>query len=259
MTTDYGHLRKTQLQQLHARIRAVGMSPEAFGWSPKAWSVPGGDSTAYPALFVRDAPEMNFTFAYSSGDTELAFLYDELKTNNSGRHSCWYQPGAEDPEERMYLASWSEVEFEFGTWLSAVAAELTAINPWEVEADTRTALTKLPEHGDDRFQPTEVEVVRRELEAIRLAVTTGMARQEARTDELISLTSEQRDAFDQFTAEAEDASKRLTKKDWQIYVVGLLTSFFVQTSITPDTGRHILTLLGHAFTTIFGGGHPQLP
>lgn len=73
------------------------------------------------------------------------------------------------------------------------------------------------------------------------------------------LTSEQVARIEEELDEAAEASKRMGRKDWFIYFIGVISSLTIAATVAPGVGEHIFTMfmqaLGYLFT---GGGPPEL-
>jgi hypothetical protein len=100
------------------------------------------------------------------------------------------------------------------------------------------------------FSPDEQKVISGSLEQIRDYITTTY-----------ELTSEQISNLDAKLDHAEEASKRLGRKDWFVLFNGAVFSLILTDTITPDTAQHIIMMAIHGLSHLFGmgGGPLQLP
>jgi hypothetical protein len=75
------------------------------------------------------------------------------------------------------------------------------------------------------------------------------------------LTSEQIEQVTEKLDEAEEASKRMGRKDWLIYFLGTISALTIAATVAPGIGEHIFTMFIHALGHLFTGGSepPQIP
>jgi predicted Zn-dependent protease with MMP-like domain len=75
------------------------------------------------------------------------------------------------------------------------------------------------------------------------------------------LTAEQISDLDAKLDHAEEASKRLGRKDWITLFNGAVFSLILTDTITPDTAQHIILMALHGIGHLFGigGPPPHLP
>lgn len=70
------------------------------------------------------------------------------------------------------------------------------------------------------------------------------------------LTSEQKSRIETRLDHAEEASKRIGRKDWLMMFNGAVFSLILTDSITPQVAQHIFTLVVHGLGHFFGYGGP---
>jgi hypothetical protein len=73
------------------------------------------------------------------------------------------------------------------------------------------------------------------------------------------LTAEQLVAIDKRLEEAEEASKRLGRKDWKSLFYGIVFGLIVNDAIPPDVAQHIFAGVLHGIAHLLGGGAPPGP
>jgi hypothetical protein len=60
--------------------------------------------------------------------------------------------------------------------------------------------------------------------------------------------------------EAEEATRRIGRKDWRLLFLGVMLTLIVTALIPPEVVQHLLTTALDGLDHIFGGGRrPQLP
>jgi hypothetical protein len=78
--------------------------------------------------------------------------------------------------------------------------------------------------------------------------------------ERFELTGEQLEKINERLDEAEEASKRMGRKDWFIYFLGTISALTIATTVVPGVGEHIFTMFIHALGHLFTDGSepPQI-
>jgi hypothetical protein len=76
--------------------------------------------------------------------------------------------------------------------------------------------------------------------------------------EQFELTNEQIEQIDARLDEAEDASKRIGRKDWLLLFGGTILNLIVTDTITPGVSGRIFTMVVQGISHLFGGGPPQI-
>jgi hypothetical protein len=61
--------------------------------------------------------------------------------------------------------------------------------------------------------------------------------------------------------EAAEASKRMGRKDWLIYLLGTITGIVITATVPSGLGEHIFTMVIQGIAHLFTGGSepPQIP
>jgi galactokinase len=77
-------------------------------------------------------------------------------------------------------------------------------------------------------------------------------------NEQFELTDEQIEQIDARLDEAEEASKRIGRKDWLLLFGGTILNLIVTDTLTPGVAGHILTTVVQGIAHLFGGGPPQI-
>jgi len=95
------------------------------------------------------------------------------------------------------------------------------------------------------FTPNEQSGISRRLDEIKKLVR-----------ERFELTNEQLAVIDQRLDDAEEASKRLGRKDWVMMFYGAVMSTFMTDAVPPTVIQTVLTTMVHGIAHIFGFGGP---
>jgi hypothetical protein len=74
--------------------------------------------------------------------------------------------------------------------------------------------------------------------------------------EQFGLTKEQTERIDEWRDEVAEASTRMGRKDWLIYLLGTITALIITATVTAGVGEHILTMVIHSLGHLFTGGEP---
>jgi hypothetical protein len=136
---------------------------------------------------------------------------------------------------------------------------ITIVRDWAKELktakiDERRRAVPLPPGPDDGqsentpFTPTEQVQIINELRNVRNSVRNNY-----------KLSAKQLTAIDKRLIEAEEASKRLGRKDWKSLFYGAVFGLMVNDAIPPDVAQHIFTGVVHGIAHMFGGSMPPGP
>jgi hypothetical protein len=98
------------------------------------------------------------------------------------------------------------------------------------------------------FTPAERAEIINQLGAIRDSVRKNYR-----------LTAQQLATIDKSLEEAEEASKRLGRKDWKSLFYGIVFGLIVNDAIPPDVAQHIFTGVLHGIAHLLGSGVPPGP
>lgn len=98
------------------------------------------------------------------------------------------------------------------------------------------------------FSPAERAEIIQQLRSIRDSVRANFR-----------LSAKQLATIDKRLEEAEEASKRLGRKDWKSMFYGIIFGLMVNDAIPPDVAQHIFIGVAHGIAHLFGGGLPPGP
>jgi len=80
--------------------------------------------------------------------------------------------------------------------------------------------------------------------------------------EELSLPKEQVLRIEEKLDEVAEASKRMDRKDWLVYLLGTITALIITATVAAPVGEHIFTMAFHGLAHLFTGGNgppPQIP
>jgi len=72
--------------------------------------------------------------------------------------------------------------------------------------------------------------------------------------EQFELTKEQEERIDEWHDDVVEASTRMGRKDWFIYLLGTVTAVAIAATVPAGAGEHILAMVIHALGYLFTGG-----
>jgi hypothetical protein len=142
---------------------------------------------------------------------------------------------------------WAELMDRLGIWADEVKYEMDTADPW---AELRRvpqllAASQTPDASNAPFTPDEQSEICRRLDEIKKLVR-----------ERFELTGEQLAVIDQRLDEAEEASKRLGRKDWVMMFYGAVMSTFMTDAVPANVIQTVLIAVLHGIAHIFGFGGP---
>ena len=234
-------------------------------------SPPRRQRSRYPHLVVLRRAEKNelleliarsglraeeFRIAQNDRATLIAHLSSSSSfaiSKNSNPHQAVELPiraKIGNSETRDEVLSWGSAKRAFKYWLHDVQEETDTPDLWE-ELRKGSALiseSASPDLANTPFTVPEQEQISAQLKEIR-----------AQVSELCSLTAEQSARMEERFDQAEEASRRLGRKDWILLFGGALLSLVVSAVVPPGVLQHVLAMTAQRLGHLFGGGPPQLP
>lgn len=172
-------------------------------------------------------------FTVWGGDRPDMYINDAVV---GGANLVGYR-GIEWPQLMDELATWAdEVRYEMNT--PDLWAELKRV-PQVLAASQTTDASNAP------FSPNEQSEISGKLDEIKKLVRGRF-----------ELTDEQFAVIDERLDDAEEASKRLGRKDWILMFYGAVTSTFMTDAVPPNVIQTVLTTVVHGIAHIFGFGGP---
>lgn len=159
----------------------------------------------------------------------------------------WIVVDGPDSGAEVATEAWSTVLEEFKQWAEAVQYVADVPDFWEEFRQAPEALTAAQSTGASNtpFTPDEQAEISNRLDAVKQLVRKQF-----------ELTAEQLSAVDQRLDDAEEASKRLGRKDWLMAFYGAVMSTFMTDEISPHVIQTVLSTVVHGIGHIFGFGGP---
>jgi hypothetical protein len=182
-------------------------------------------------------------------DWNVSITYSEDDLGENLSTSSYTRSGTLREKNRI---DWQAVIYRFRVWLDNIRDCVDYMN----EPDLWRELAAFKEILDETdfentpFTSTDQTAITARIEQVKEYIRTSG-----------ELTSEQISRVEARLDHAEEASKRIGRKDWLMMVTGSILSLVLGDTITPQAAGHILTLLGHGLGHLFGygGPPPQLP
>jgi hypothetical protein len=134
----------------------------------------------------------------------------------------------------------NEYDLEIEEELASIFPHGNAELSW-LPSFTRNAREQ--ESGNAPFTPAENAEISNRLREIKASLRQNF-----------ELAADQFSCIEERLDEAEEASRRLGRKDWLQLFLGIVFSLIITGTVTPDAGEHILMLALHGLSHLFLGG-----
>jgi hypothetical protein len=148
---------------------------------------------------------------------------------------------------RRAAVGWPQLMDELATWADEVRYEMDTPDLWAElrQVPQVLAASQATDASNAPFSPNEQSEISGKLDEIKKLVR-----------ERFELTDEQFAVIDERLDDAEEASKRLGRKDWILMFYGAVTSTFMTDAVPPNVIQTVLTTVVHGIAHIFGFGGP---
>lgn len=125
------------------------------------------------------------------------------------------------------------------------AEEITQPDLWSelIKNEEFLAGTRYDDLGNSPFSTVEQREISNQLQGIKEYVKKAY-----------TLSDEQMRRIEERLDEAEDASRRIGRKDWLLLFSGTIFTLIVSDLVTPDVAQHIFTMTLHGLSQLFGVG-----
>lgn len=217
-------LMRSQNNVLFERVAESGLETSDFGLDDQG-----------SATYVRHLPSGS-AFSISSHDG-ISF-YGSAKVGDAG----WYP--YESSEWQLLIID------HFGRWLRAVKLEIDAPDKWAILREANQFLGELAraELSNTPFTPAEQSHISAKLDEIKTYLTESR-----------SLTEAQAESIRKKIDHADEASRRLGRKDWIVLFLGALISVVLSVVLPPQEVEHVILMAARDLGHLFGGGQHILP
>lgn len=202
-----------------------------------------------PAEFNLKDTGNKVTITHSSGST---FKFSRrLVKKVYGAALYEYDLTASVAEGRTLIDTVSDIHtvlnIYYSTWLDEIRLTIGVPDYWEDMKRRRHLLAEIKQESMNApFTSDEQEQIAAQLQE----VTRKLEKQ-------FELTTEQVERIEEWRNEVVDASTRMGRKDWIIYLLGTITALTIAATVPAGIGEHIFAMviqgLGHLFT---GGSEP---
>lgn len=131
------------------------------------------------------------------------------------------------------------------TWLQEIRETVGAPDLWEELKNRRQLLAEAQSESENTpFTGEEQRKI-----ADRLQEIKDQLREKS------ELTSEQLTEVHKKLDEAAEASKRMGRKDWLVFLLGTITALIITATVTGGLGEHIFSEVVHGLSSLFAGGY----
>jgi hypothetical protein len=151
-----------------------------------------------------------------------------------------------DPASGGLVFDWDETTEMVQAWARAVRNYSETPDLWEFRFDSRPLQEAYEIGGNSLFSAAEQSLISRHIQEIKESVK-----------ENFELSGEQLQRIEARLDEAEEASRRLGRKDWILLLSGAVFSLILTDLITAQVAEHILMMVVHGLGHLFasGGAH----
>jgi len=208
-----------------------------------------------PAEFDLEGAGRNVTITHTSGSTfEINQRSPVTKILQYmgilGRYKT-IAAASDDLDELGTADSIDEIITHLSSWLEAILLSVGMPDLWEEMRRGGELITDIQKANSDNTSFTEDE--QGKIAAHLQEITKQLKEQ-------FELTSEQAKRIDEWRDEVVEASTRMGRKDWIVYVLGTITALTIAATVPAGLGEHIFTMVIHALGYLFTGGSepPQI-
>lgn len=130
-------------------------------------------------------------------------------------------------------------------WANEIRYTLETPDLWSEMQQNRELIANIEQAGSGNkpFTSDERRQISAQLQAIK-----------ERLKEQFELTNEQMEQVEERLDEAAEASSRMGRKDWLIYLLGTITALTIAAAVPSGLGEHIFTVFIHALGHLFTAG-----
>ncbi len=157
-----------------------------------------------------------------------------------------------DPRSTLEASRWAKVIAEVQSWAKRVADYQQIPDLWASARKVQELITEAQDHGSDNAPFTAGEQAR---------ISDQLREIKEYIQSTYELTDEQMARVEEALDTAEQASRRIGRKDWLMAFNGAVFSLFLSDLIPQQAATHIVVMaitgLGHLFG--IGGLPPSLP
>jgi hypothetical protein len=172
--------------------------------------------------------------------------------------------GRNKDEERLFLdhtkgsiGPWSGVTRLVKAWIREIKKFIQESERYAATPDLWDELYRAKDYlmrQSERFENTPLTNVE------RTSISVQIEQVKAYIITTHELTSEQISRIDARLDHADEASRRMGRKDWLVLFNGAVFSLILTDLITPQTAQHVILMTIYGLSHLFGiGGPPQLP
>ena len=234
-------LTKLERNRIYEAIAQSGLDPAEFKLTV---------TSAKAVIF--HVPGSTFEFAYMPGKVREAFstaVRGGIGSIND-RYSIKSIVIDGSQETDGAAPDFSHLMIDIREWANEIKEVSDTPDLWAEIQRNRELITGIQQTDSDNtlFSEDEQRQISAQLQKIKEQIK-----------EQFELTNEQKEQIDARLDEAEEASKRIGRKDWRLLFGGTILNLIVTDTITPGVAGHIFNVAINGLAHLFGaGGPPQL-
>jgi hypothetical protein len=220
-------LHTTQANAVLEVIAGSGLDPADYDWSQ-------GQLYGLPPL-----PGQQAVLIHRHSDAEFQFAYDKRGWK------AYYRPGNDKPEDQVRPGLWPGMLQAVSEWAQVIKRERDAPDLWAELAQQQEALSR-PSRGENTpFSADEMDVLRREFDALKAYVRT-----------LELQAGDQAEVIARLDYLVEKAAAGTPRIDWWDQLVGAVVGLWIASTVQPGTVQSILAMAAHGLAALFGAPPP---
>ncbi|MGO9140325.1 MAG: hypothetical protein ACLP70_02575 [Streptosporangiaceae bacterium] len=143
---------------------------------------------------------------------------------------------------------WAEVDRNIWEWAREILELSVTPDLWAEYHRNGGVIPDAPRDGDNSpFTADEQASISRQLGEIKNALSDSLG-----------LSGEHLAAIESKLDEAEEASRRIGRKDWLLMFYGLMFTLIVTRIVPPDVVQHVIAMVVQGLSHLLGGSRPQV-
>jgi hypothetical protein len=214
MPQNYGHLLKTQANDVLNAVRKSGLDPEDFAWELEN-----------PPI-LRHTPSRDYYFSFEP------FVF--------GQHQAHYCPGDVSGVEYRGAVSWEAQLSLVDEWLTNLKREIQAPDLWSLLSEqTPLVQAASADSPNTPFSPAELK-----------KISDGLGELQTYIEKTHQLDEQKQEFLESSLGYLADAAHRQGRRDWLYLAIGVLSTVVVGVAAAPDQAREIFRFVSDVLQAI---------
>lgn len=216
MPQIYGHLLKTQANEVLNAVRKNGLDPADFAWE------------------LEETPTLRHTH-----HLDYFFTFHRWGKTGGG-HQARYCPGRVAVRDGSVAYNWQEQLSLVEEWLANLKREIQAPDLWSLLSE-QTALVQAAsaDSTNTPFSATEIE-----------EISDGLRELQAYIENTHHLDEQKHAFLKSRLVYLEDAAHRQGRQDWLHTAIGVLFTVVMGLAMAPDQAKEIFRFIGNVLEAI---------